>query len=164
MSLQLPYHSSLNPHLTMNATRREFLQSAAVVTGSVAMSQFFPTPVNADDLARPRSNRGRIYKADKGGGIGGNYEEMVAKLERYRDLGFDGIEGGSPDITDIAALNGPWRQPDFECTASSMAFTGSNDSHLRMKPTAKQVVWHWSRRSSTRTPSADRPCCSSPVG
>lgn len=64
-----------------------------------------PLLSKADDTARPRSNRGRIFKADKGGGIGGNYDEMVAKLEQYKALGFDGIEGGSPDIPDIAALN-----------------------------------------------------------
>ena len=67
----------------------------------------------ADDTkqtARPRSNQGRIFKADKGGGIGKDKAAMVARLTQYRDLGFDGIEGGSPDITDLAALNEAMRE------------------------------------------------------
>lgn len=82
-------------------TRRDFLKAsacgatAACLTGMPAMAA----------EPRPRSNKGKIFKANKGGGIGGNEEQMVAKLQQYKDLGFDGIEGASPGINDIDALN-----------------------------------------------------------
>jgi hexulose-6-phosphate isomerase len=62
---------------------------------------------------RPRSNKGRIFKADKGGGIGTDQAAMVAKLTQYRDLGFDGIEGGSPDIPNIGALRAAMKETGF---------------------------------------------------
>ena len=58
----------------------------------------------AVEANRPRANKGRIYKANKGGGIGADHAAMVAKLEEYKQLGFDGIEGGSPEIKDVPAL------------------------------------------------------------
>jgi L-ribulose-5-phosphate 3-epimerase len=69
----------------------------------------------ADDTTttRPRSNKGRIYKSDKGGGIGGDKAAMIARLRQYQELGFDGLEGGSPDIADIAALNEAIRETGF---------------------------------------------------
>ncbi len=81
--------------------RRTFLKTtAAVAAGAVT------TPLLADDATPQRSgaNRGRIYKADKGGGIGKDKAAMVARLEQYKSLGFDGLEGGSPDIKNIPAL------------------------------------------------------------
>jgi hexulose-6-phosphate isomerase len=84
--------------------RRDFLQAsvAGVVTGVAAMS----TSSLAQNAAaeRIRSNRGRIYKSNKGGGIAGDKAGMLATLNQYKELGFDGIEGGSPDIRDIPAL------------------------------------------------------------
>jgi hexulose-6-phosphate isomerase len=61
------------------------------------------TPVLAAQ-ERARINKGRIYKANKGGGIGPNKAGMIKTLEQYKSLGFDGIEGGSPDINDVNAL------------------------------------------------------------
>ena len=60
------------------------------------------TPAFANE--RPRSNKGKIFKANKGRGIGEDEAAMVAKLEQYKSLGFDGIEGASPGISDIPAL------------------------------------------------------------
>lgn len=91
------------PHTLIPHTRRTFLQTAAVSTAAAVVA-----PAAADDqpkTERPRSNRGRIFKADKGGAIGRDKAQMVAKLRQYKDLGFDGLEGGSPDIPDIASLN-----------------------------------------------------------
>lgn len=57
-----------------------------------------------DASERTGANRGRIYKANKGGGIGRDKGDMVKTLLTYKELGFDGIEGGSPDIKNIPAL------------------------------------------------------------
>ncbi len=85
-------------------TRREFLHTSAALAASGAMLGCFAEPTHSADPNRPRSNKGRIYKANKGGGIAKDHAAMVAKLEEYELLGFDGIEGGSPDIKDIPAL------------------------------------------------------------
>ncbi len=93
-----------------DSTRREFLQtSAAIVGATVAMSGNHLAAAPANNK-RPRSNAGRIYKANKGGGIGKDIADMVARLEEYKRLGFDGIEGGSPDIKDIPALKAAIRE------------------------------------------------------
>jgi hexulose-6-phosphate isomerase len=92
-------------------SRRGFLQAAAI--GSAAA---LAGAVNADDAAkpsRPRTNRGRIYKADKGGGIGKDKAAMVARLKEYKSLGYDGIEGGSPDVKVIPALLEAIKEVDF---------------------------------------------------
>lgn len=96
-----------SPHGT---TRREFLQVAAASSLAIAAS------VSADDrpaAERTHANKGRIFKSDKGGAIGKTKEEMVAKLRQYKELGFDGLEGGSPDIKDIEALKQAVREVDF---------------------------------------------------
>jgi hexulose-6-phosphate isomerase len=84
--------------------RREFLQASAagIAAGVAAMGATGFAQEAASE--RQRSNRGRIYKANKGGGIAGDKAGMLAKLTQYKQLGFDGIEGGSPDIKDIPAL------------------------------------------------------------
>jgi hexulose-6-phosphate isomerase len=81
--------------------RRTFLQTSAALAAGVALSG---SAAIAQEIPRPRSNRGRIYKSNKGGGIAGDKAGMLAKLNEYKQLGFDGIEGGSPDIKDIPAL------------------------------------------------------------
>lgn len=83
-------------------TRREFLHTSAVLAAGTVVGA--SAGARAADT-RPRSNRDRIYKSNKGGGIGKDKEAMVARLEEYKRLGFDGIEGVSPGISDIAALN-----------------------------------------------------------
>lgn len=90
-------------------TRREFLQTAAVTSAAVVAAGSLRTAsVRADDkpaAERPRSNRGRIFKADKAGAIGKDKAAMIARLKEYKQLGFDGLEGGSPEIPDTRALN-----------------------------------------------------------
>ncbi|MCA9027414.1 MAG: sugar phosphate isomerase/epimerase [Planctomycetaceae bacterium] len=85
-------------------TRREFLQSSAALAASGAMLGSLSATTQAVEANRTRANKGRIYKANKGGGIGADHAAMVAKLEQYKQLGFDGIEGGSPEIKDVPAL------------------------------------------------------------
>lgn len=87
-----------------NPTRREFLHKSAALAASTTMLGSMASSTHAAEANRPRSNKGRIYKANKGGGIGKDHAAMVARLEEYERLGFDGIEGGSPDIKDIPAL------------------------------------------------------------
>lgn len=95
-------------------SRRGFLQVAAASTIAVVSRSMADDPKPAEQpAARARSNQGRIFKSDKGGGIGKDQASMVAKLTQYRDLGFDGLEGGSPDIPDIAALNAAIKETGF---------------------------------------------------
>lgn len=88
-----------------SVSRRQFLQTTTAATAALTLGNL-AMPARADDSAseRPHSNRGRIYKSNKGGGVGRNYDEMVATLNQYRELGFDGIESVSPGISDIDAL------------------------------------------------------------
>ncbi|MEW4489493.1 sugar phosphate isomerase/epimerase family protein [Thalassoglobus sp. JC818] len=87
----------------MEQTRRDFVKTAAIGVGATMLGGN-PLAQAAEDK-RPRSNQGKIFKADKGGGIGANENEMIAKLEYYQSLGFDGLEGASPGIPDLDALN-----------------------------------------------------------
>ncbi|MEW4526632.1 sugar phosphate isomerase/epimerase family protein [Maioricimonas sp. JC845] len=87
-----------------STSRRDFLVQASgtVAAGLVAMNS--ATAPAQDASERTGANRGRIYKANKGGGIGRDKGDMVKTLLTYKELGFDGIEGGSPDIKNIPAL------------------------------------------------------------
>ncbi len=80
--------------------RRDFIKSGAALTLAAAL----PSSVFSADAERPRSNRGRIFTANKGGGIGADRQAMLDRLTEYRELGFDGIEGSSPAINDKGAL------------------------------------------------------------
>jgi len=83
--------------------RRDFLETSAamaavgIVGGGSLMAE--------DKPERKRTNKGKIFKSNKGGGIGKDEAAMVKKLEQYKELGFDGIEGASPGIPDLDALN-----------------------------------------------------------
>lgn len=85
-------------------TRRNFLSSSVAVVATTTLWSGTGSKTARGQAARPRTNAGRIYKADKGGGIGKDQAAMTARLEDYRRAGFDGLEGGSPDIRDIPAL------------------------------------------------------------
>ncbi|MEZ6065720.1 MAG: hypothetical protein R3B90_08445 [Planctomycetaceae bacterium] len=61
---------------------------------------------------------------------------MVAKPENYKRLGFDGLEGGSPDIKDIA-LKEAIAETGFQCMASSMECTGIKGCH-RLDETVRE--------------------------
>ena len=83
--------------------RREFLQQSGAGAAALAAAVWVGSAASGA-AARKGANRGRIFKANKGGGIGDGKDAMLARLTQYKELGFDGIEGGSPDIKDIAAL------------------------------------------------------------
>ena len=82
-------------------TRRDFLKTSACGATTACLTGM---PVIAAE-PHARSNKSEILKANKGGGIGGNEQQMIEKLQQYKNLGFDGIEGASPGINDIDALN-----------------------------------------------------------
>lgn len=84
--------------------RREFLRSTSFAAAGLAMAPFGNLFANHAAQERSHSNRGRIFKADKGGGIGGDMAEMVQTLSRYKALGFDGLEGASPGISSVEEL------------------------------------------------------------
>lgn len=92
----------------MNPTRREVLQTITLTAAAAALG-----PATALAQERPRSNRGRIFKSDKGGAIGRTKEEMVQKLRKYKELGFDGLEGGIPDIPSLQDLKEAMKEVDF---------------------------------------------------
>lgn len=83
--------------------RRTFLGTAAIASGAVLVGTRISTA--KEPAKRERKNKGKIFKSNKGGGIGKNYDGMVEKLEQYKTLGFDGIEGASPGIPDLTDLN-----------------------------------------------------------
>lgn len=76
--------------------RREFTKVAAGFAG-IAGAGITPTLLGADD-GRAGANRGRIYKSIKS-----NHKISEEKLAEVKALGFDGIEGSSPGIEDVAA-------------------------------------------------------------
>ncbi len=89
----------------LNTSRREFLQVSALAAAGLAGGAATRSVLGANEPSeRTATNRGRIFKANKGGGIGEDQAAMLARLKQYKELGFDGIEGGSPDIPDVAAL------------------------------------------------------------
>ena len=89
-------------------TRRDFLHVVtAVSAGSMATAVARATRAAE---SRAATNAGRIYKANKGGGIGKDKGAMIARLQQYKSLGFDGIEGGSPEIKDIPGLRAAIRE------------------------------------------------------
>ncbi|MCA9087608.1 MAG: sugar phosphate isomerase/epimerase [Planctomycetaceae bacterium] len=93
----------------MTPNRRDFIK---VASATAALSTL-GTASMTQAAERPRSNKGRIFKANKGGSIGANKEQMVAKLQQYKDLGFDGLEGGIPGIPDLGALREAISEVDF---------------------------------------------------
>lgn len=82
--------------------RREFLHATAAVAAAALVADIGQA---APAAKRSGANRGRIFKSNKGGGIGEDKAAMVARLQEYKQLGFDGIEGVSPGISDLTALN-----------------------------------------------------------
>ncbi|MCA9079167.1 MAG: sugar phosphate isomerase/epimerase [Planctomycetaceae bacterium] len=93
----------------MSSTRREFLLTASAVAVGSTLG-VAPMTMAAE---RARVNKGRIFSANKGGGIGGNKEQMVARLKEFKALGYDGIEGGIPGIPDLQALKEAISEVDF---------------------------------------------------
>lgn len=83
-----------------NSRRTFIFTSIATVGTSIAAGSL--TSLAAAE--REHLNKGKIFKSNKGGGIGKDEDAMVATLQNYKDLGFDGIEGVSPGIPDLEAL------------------------------------------------------------
>lgn len=92
------------------SSRREFLKTSVVAAGALSMGSF--AQADNDPSARTRTNKGRIFKADKGGIIGKDEAEMIAKLQLYKDLGFDGLEGASPGLN-VEALKSAIKKTGF---------------------------------------------------
>lgn len=76
-------------------SRREFLK---ISTLSIAGASFTIRPLSAAPATRTHANKGKILKANKGGNIGVGEEGIVQTLEKYKQLGFDGIEANSPGV------------------------------------------------------------------
>lgn len=88
------------------SSRRDFVKGSAVVASSAVLAGSVKTQASANtETKRQRLNKGKIFKSTKGGGIGGNPQKMIQRLEQLKALGFDGVEGASPGINNIDALN-----------------------------------------------------------
>lgn len=100
-----------------NLSRRVFIQATAATAaiGSLtAMAQPAPAQdTTAQDSPVQDTPASNIYLSIKGGRIGGNKEEMVARLKELKALGFDGVEGASPGIPDTKALREAMAETDF---------------------------------------------------
>lgn len=75
------------------STRRDFLKTSAIAT-SALLCRGAISPAQA----REHTNKGKIFKSNKGGNLGANEEQIVALFEKYKALGFDGLEGQSPGM------------------------------------------------------------------
>jgi len=77
--------------------RREFLKVSAL---TIATTGWTIRSLRADESAgqRTHANKGKIFKANKGGRIGADEAAIIKTLETYKKLGFDGIEGDSPGL------------------------------------------------------------------
>lgn len=78
--------------------RRDFSKGAL---GMAAIGSLSATAGVAAKETRPRANQGRIFKSIKS-----NSGIIPEKLAEVKSLGFDGIEGSSPGIDDVAAYRG----------------------------------------------------------
>ena len=87
--------------------RRQFLQATSTIAAAAAVGI---GSVFADDGS---TQVPIIYAAIKGGGIGRDKAAMVARLKELKALGFTGVEGGSPGISDTRALREAVEEVDF---------------------------------------------------
>ena len=79
-------------------TRRDFLKVTAITGAALWLPGF----ASAQDAAQP--SKRRFLKADKGGLLGRDEEEIAARLLRYQAAGFDGLEADAPGLN-IDAVN-----------------------------------------------------------
>lgn len=108
-------HSEDNTQPSSNegVSRRGFVQSAVVISTTAVAAQSVIAQEDAKTSERKRVNKGIIFKSTKGGGIGSNQKSMVARLNELKSLGFDGVEGASPGISDTKALRAAISETDF---------------------------------------------------
>lgn len=79
-------------------TRRKFLQTTAFVAAATCGAGSFAA---AEDTSAAKPT---VYSAIKGGSIGKDQASVAARLNEMKSLGFDGIEGASPGISDVKAF------------------------------------------------------------
>jgi hexulose-6-phosphate isomerase len=97
----------------MQPSRREFLKGAVAIAGGGWYAGNWAVAADETVAAAPaHSNRGKIFKSNKGGFVGRDQAEMVRTLEEYKRLGFDGIETMSPGLN-VPALLAAKAQVDF---------------------------------------------------
>ncbi|MDP6467073.1 MAG: sugar phosphate isomerase/epimerase family protein [Pirellulaceae bacterium] len=89
-------------------SRRHFLQATSTIGAAAALG--IGSAASADDGS---AQVPIIYSAIKGGGIGKDKAAMVARLKELKALGFTGVEGGSPGISDTRALREAVEEVDF---------------------------------------------------
>jgi hexulose-6-phosphate isomerase len=87
-----------------NANRRDFLRLSTCAVAAAGLSAASPTQPRLLAAETDKMDTLNIYTAIKGGGIAKTQSGMIERLEAMKTLGFDGIEGGSPEIADTAAL------------------------------------------------------------
>lgn len=87
-----------------NATRRDFLRLSACAAAAGGLSAAPHAQARLQAADKQTTGALDIYTAIKGGGIAKTKSGMVERLAAIQGLGFDGIEGGSPEIGDIPAL------------------------------------------------------------
>lgn len=100
--------------INTTTNRRDFLKTAGqavAVAGVTQMNISHPSPLHAAEPAGP--NAGKIFTAIKGGGIGRDRDQIIARLEQLKNLGLTGVEGGSPGISDPALLRSCIAEVDF---------------------------------------------------
>ncbi|WP_437193825.1 TIM barrel protein [Planctomicrobium sp. SH527] len=83
-------------------SRRTFLKCTAGLAASAVLGSIAPRSASAEGAKL--ENKGRIYISNKGGYVGKTEAEMVEVLEKYKRIGFDGIETQSPGLN-VEALN-----------------------------------------------------------
>lgn len=88
--------------------RRHFLQATSTIAAAATLG--IGSAVRADDAS---AEVPIIYSAIKGGAIGKDKAEMVARLKQLKALGFSGVEGGSPGIPDTRALREAVEEVEF---------------------------------------------------
>ncbi len=88
--------------------RRQFLQTTTSLAAAAAVGAKTAAYANQDSAATPI-----IYSAIKGGGIGKDKAAMVERLKQLKALGFTGVEGASPGISDPRALREAVEEVEF---------------------------------------------------
>lgn len=89
--------------------RRQFLQATSTIAAATAVG-IGGSVAGADEGS---THMPIIYSAIKGGGIGKDKAAMVARLKQLKALGFTGVEGGSPSISNTRALREAVEEVDF---------------------------------------------------
>ncbi len=90
-----------------SVNRRTFLGAAATTVAGIAVTRI------ANAAAQEPSKAPVLYKAIKGGSIGKDKSAMTARLRSLKKIGFDGVEGASPGVSDIPGLRAAIKETGF---------------------------------------------------